>query len=108
MVITILLKPCERACARLKERLRDTISRKRLCYGIDGIIALINSVKRLEAILYAKQCIYLYSGIYIFILRAGFTGYAVKPVNNQVRFLKPGAFAILKKKGLYRLYSLVP
>lgn len=99
----IYLKPGDKAINRLRQRIREIISRERLYYGIDGIIAEINPVLRGW-----KQYFQLsnVSRIYRkldFYVSARFYHVGRKTSQRLSKIFKPGVFVTLKRKGLYSL-----
>ena len=99
----ILLRPASKACARLRERVREIISRERLYRGIDGIITEINPVLRGW-----KQYFRMCNVNHIFwkldyLITARFYRVCRKTSQRMSKIFKPGVFVTLKRLGLYSL-----
>lgn len=99
----VLLRPTSKACARLRGRVREIISRGRLYHCIDGIIAEINPVLRGW-----KQYFRLSNVNHIFwkldyLITARFYRVCRKTSQRKSKIFKPGVFVTLKKLGLYSL-----
>ncbi|MFA5385806.1 MAG: group II intron reverse transcriptase/maturase [Eubacteriales bacterium] len=99
----VFLRPSAKACAKLRERLREIISRKRLYHGIDGIMTEINPVLRGWK-QYFRICNLrrIFSKL-DFLITARFYRVCRKTSQRLSKIFKPGVFVTLRKLGLYSL-----
>ena len=99
----VFLRPAAKACSKLRERLREIISRKRLYHGIDGIMTEINPVLRGWK-QYFRICNVsrIFSNL-DFLITARFYRVCRKTSQRMSKILKPGVFVTLRKLGLYSL-----
>ena len=99
----VFLRPSVKACAKLRERLREIISRKRLYHGIDGIMTDINPVlrgwKQYFRICNVRR---IFSNL-DFLITARFYRVCRKTSQRLSKIFKPGIFVTLRKLGLYSL-----
>ncbi|OAT86842.1 group II intron reverse transcriptase/maturase [Desulfotomaculum copahuensis] len=97
------LKPGDKAISRLRQRIREIISRKRLYHGIDGIINDINPVLRgWKQYFHLSNVNRIYWNL-DFYITARFYRVGRKTSQRLSKIFKPGVFATLKRKGLYSL-----
>lgn len=99
----ILLRPTPKACARLRNRIREIISRERLYHGLDGIIAEINPVLRGWKNYFGMCNVNRIFWKLDFLITARFFRVCRKSSQRLSKTFKPGVFDTLKKFGLYSL-----
>lgn len=97
------LKPSDKACARLRERVREIISRQRLYHGIKGIIAEINPVLRGWKEYFRLTNVSRVFWKLDFFITARFYRVGRKTSQRLSKTFKPGVYVTLKKMGLYSL-----
>lgn len=99
----LTLTPSDKACARLRERIREIISRQRLYHGIKGIIAEINPVLRGWREYFRLTNISRVFWKLDFFITAQFYRVGRKTSQRLRKTFKPGVYVTLKKMGLSSL-----
>ncbi len=106
--LNVRLNPSDKAIKKLRDQIREIISRKRLYHGIIGIIQELNPVLRGWR-QYFKLCITkrLFSDI-DFYVTGRFYRVGRKTSQRFSKIFKPGVYSTLRKLGLYSLTADYP
>jgi len=99
----ITIKPSDKAIARLRDKIREIISRERLYHGLKGIIAEINPVLRgWKQYFKLTNVSRIFLGLNFYIT-ARFYRVGRKTSQRYSKIFKPGVYVTLRKMGLYCL-----
>jgi len=104
----ITLKPTDKAIARLREKMREVISRERLYRGIKGIIEEINPILRGWKNYFKLTNIIRTFWDLNFYVTGRFYRVGRKTSQRYSKTFKPGVYITLRKMGLYCLINGAP
>ena len=99
----IQLKPSQKACQRLKDKVREIVDRKYMWLGLDDIIATLNPVLRGWHRYFALSNLTRTFWKLDYFITARFYRAARKASQRPSKIFKPGVYQVLQKKGLYSL-----
>ncbi|MDD4169499.1 MAG: group II intron maturase-specific domain-containing protein [Desulfotomaculaceae bacterium] len=105
---SITLKPTDKAIARLREKMREVISRERLYRGIKGIIEEINPILRGWKNYFKLTNIIRIFWDLNFYVTGRFYRVGRKTSQRYSKAFKPGVYITLRKMGLYCLINGAP
>jgi RNA-directed DNA polymerase len=101
----IYLKPSKKACTRLRERMREVISRRKLYHGIKGIIAEINPILRGWKQYFRLPNVSRVFSDLDFHVTGRFYRVGRKTSQRLSKVFQLGAYVTLRKMGLYSLVN---
>jgi RNA-directed DNA polymerase len=101
----IYLKPSKKACTRLRERMREVISRGKLYHGIKGSIAEINPILRGWKQYFRLSNVSRVFSDLDFHVTSRFYRVGRKTSQRLSRVFQPGTYVTLRKMGLYSLVN---
>lgn len=99
----ISIKPSDKAIARLRDKMREIISRKKLYHGLKGIIAEANPILRGWKNYFKLTNVVRTFWDLNFYITARFYRVGRKTSQRHSKTFKPGVYITLRKMGLYCL-----
>ena len=99
----IQLRPSQKACQRLRDKVRRIVNREQIRRGLEGIIAVLNPVLQGWRQYYVLSNLSRTFWKLDYFVTARFYRAAKKASQRPSKIFKPGVYEVLRRKGLYSL-----